>query len=161
MGFRKTSLINGKEGRGDFRKDHSINAKGGLVGFRKNPHCETGIRRSESEIPGSEPEISLSEPENPGSERGEHRIRSHESGIRSHERQNRTAGGAAQQRAEESPLHHQREAEGESQFIFILNEAGVGSNGDSLFLHHPPPMAVVAPRLAVPQVGHHVAHVAG
>ena len=41
--------------------------------------------------------------------------------------------GAAQQRAEESPLHHQREAEGESQFIFILNEAGVSSNGDSLF----------------------------
>ena len=41
-------------------------------------------------------------------------------------------GGAAQQRAEESPLHHQREAEGESQFIFVLNEAGVGSNGDSL-----------------------------
>ena len=49
----------------------------------------------------------------------------------------------------------------ESQFIFILNEAGVSSNGDSLFLHHPPPMGVVAPRLAVPQVGHHVAHVAG
>ena len=132
----------------------SLKGKGGLVGFRKNPQSESSDR-------GSEPEISLSEPENPGSERGEHRIRSHESCIRSHERQNRTAGGAAQQRAEESPLHHQREAEGESQFIFVLNEAGVGSNGDSLFLHHPPPMGVVASRLAVPQVGHHVAHVAG
>ena len=120
----------------------SLKGKGGLVGFRKNPQSETGIRRSE-------PEISLSEPENTGSERGEHRIRSHESGIRSHERQNHTAGGAAQQRAEESPLHHQREAEGESQFIFILNEAGVGSNGDSLFLHHPPPMGVVADRKSV------------
>ena len=125
----------------------SLKGKGGLVGFRKNP-------QSESSNHGSESSDRVSEPENRGSERGEHR-------IRSHERQNRTAGGAAQQRAEESPLHHQREAEGESQFIFVLNEAGVSSNGDSLFLHHPPPVGVVAPRLAVPQVGHHVAHVAG
>ena len=104
----------------------SLKGKGGLVGFRKNP-------QSESSDHGSESSDRVSEPENPGSERGEHRIRSHESGIRSHERQNHTAGGAAQQRAEESPLHHQREAEGESQFIFILNDAGVSSNGDSLF----------------------------
>ena len=89
--------------------------------------------QSETGIHGSESEFSRSETENHVSEPENPGSERGEHRIRSHE----------------------------SQFIFVLNEAGVSSNGDSLFLHHPPPMGVVAPRLAVPQVGHHVAHVAG
>ncbi len=83
------------------------------------------------------------------------RIRSH-----GHERQNAQQGEQHSREQEESPLTI-REKRRESQFIFVLNEAGVSSNGDSLFstTHHP--WELLRRVSAVPQVGHHVAHVAG